>query len=274
MACLGATSRCRALHNVSQRVLLKFFYPVFDTESCSSGILTHISFLLAAFFIVSCHWVVQWHLPTVLKQVHKNTVSTEIVCINIKMMQWHCLGRRITPWLQEIQILIIRKTWKSFKLLWTSWLPSLLEHPLFFLLFDLLRSLPPLASRWLLDLVRWLLLIQRCIFKISNWFAWLTEIFLPPSWLYTTSVIRHPLLLSDSYNDRCPAKNHWCCVWWSTENQVMGTTVLQNNRHVMNWAKEDLFEFIVLASVGFLNVLSIFSSHLALKRPQAASFLY
>lgn len=123
--------------------------------------------------------MVQCNLPTLLKYEHKNIVSMEIMYININMMQRHYLGRRGTPSLQEIQILITRKTWKSFKQLWTLWLPSLLEHPLFLLLSDSLRGLPPLVSRWLLDLVRWLLLLQRCFFKISNWFAWLTEIFLP-----------------------------------------------------------------------------------------------
>lgn len=52
------------------------------------------------------------------------------------------------------------------------------------------------------------------------------------------------------------------------------TVVLQNNRHITSSAKEDLSEFIVLGSMGFLNVLSIFSSHPALERPQAISFFY
>lgn len=45
-------------------------------------------------------------------------------------------------------------------------------------------------------------------------------------------------------------------------------------RHITSWAKEDLFEFIVVGSVGFPNALSIFSFHSALERPQAVSFFY
>lgn len=162
--------------------------------------------------------------------MHIYVVSSEIMYISIKMMQRHQLMRRGSPWLQE---LLGRpgNHLRNYEL----WPPSLLEPPLF-ILSDLLKGLPPPESRWLLDLVGWLLLFQKCFFKIINWFAWETNILLPSS-LYTMAVIRHPLLFLDSYKDRYSTKNQWFCVRWSTENQDTEIVSLQNTWHVMWWVK-------------------------------------
>lgn len=158
---MGATSRWKALHNVNQRTQ-KFFIQFLIHR------VLHKCYINSCFLSSCSHAYNLLLLIVSLLFTHYSEIHTYIHGKFRDHVYKHKDDAKtlLNEKRDSLTSRIIKKTCKSSKELWT--LTSITSGTPLFLLSDSLRGLPPVESRWLLDLVRWFLLFQKCFFKIIN----------------------------------------------------------------------------------------------------------